>query len=240
MEKQTDNFNKFLFENSPGLDLHIIDRPAKKQDTKEILINAGEHLLGQKGVAGFSLREVALFAGLNSNNIVQYHFGNKKGLITAILNNRAERMMAFRKRLAEEMLSSSLTVRGALLLLWLPRMSFKDSEGCHPFCRFLLQLCVHPNVKDYPLMRYYDEAVVGHQSNLEQTDQYILQALDCLRAHYSHLSETTFEQRLAVLNLAHLTSVVSSDTARKVKATDIEYYDMDFMVDFAVGTLSGL
>ena len=56
---------------------------------KDRLIRAAEELFAQKGFDATSLREISVLAGQKNKNAVQYHFVDKKGLITAIWQRHA-------------------------------------------------------------------------------------------------------------------------------------------------------
>lgn len=55
-----------------------------EKDNKEKLIEAGEKLFAQKGLAGVSIRELSHAAGVNSA-LISYYFGGKEGLYSSIL-----------------------------------------------------------------------------------------------------------------------------------------------------------
>lgn len=57
---------------------------------KDKLIRAAEELFAQKGFDATSLREIGVLAGQKNKNAVQYHFVDKKGLITAIWQRHAK------------------------------------------------------------------------------------------------------------------------------------------------------
>lgn len=57
---------------------------------KDKLIRAAEELFAQKGFDATSLREISVLAGQKNKNAVQYHFVDKKGLITAIWQRHAK------------------------------------------------------------------------------------------------------------------------------------------------------
>lgn len=71
--------------------------PAKRRDTyhhgelRDALIVAGEAVLGERGAAGFSLREAARRAGV-SPSAPAHHFGDARGLLTAIATRGFERL----------------------------------------------------------------------------------------------------------------------------------------------------
>jgi len=62
-------------------------------DLRSALIEAGERLLAERGVDGFSLREVARRAGV-SPGAPAHHFGDARGLLTAIATRAFEALAA--------------------------------------------------------------------------------------------------------------------------------------------------
>ncbi len=74
----TDNLNT--------VKLNVKNAPAKRYhhgDLRDALMAAGEDVLRERGVAGFSLREAARRAGV-SPAAPAHHFGDARGLLTAI------------------------------------------------------------------------------------------------------------------------------------------------------------
>lgn len=57
-------------------------------EPKEALIKAAERLIAEQGLDAVSDREIARAAGQKNNSAVQYHFGDRAGLIEAILSYR--------------------------------------------------------------------------------------------------------------------------------------------------------
>ncbi|MRI34050.1 hypothetical protein EOPP23_13720 [Endozoicomonas sp. OPT23] len=55
---------------------------------KEALIRSAERLIAERGIDAVSDREIAREAGQRNNSAVQYHFGDRAGLISAILDYR--------------------------------------------------------------------------------------------------------------------------------------------------------
>ena len=47
------------------------------------MIDAGERLAAERGIAAMSLREVQAAAGQRNKSAAQYHFGSRTGLIEA-------------------------------------------------------------------------------------------------------------------------------------------------------------
>lgn len=78
----------------------------RRVSTEELLIDTAEQLFGQLGIDGVSLREIAAAAGQANVNVVQYHFGNKAGLVTAILEDRVGRIETLRRERLDAMKSA--------------------------------------------------------------------------------------------------------------------------------------
>ena len=54
-------------------------------DTRDQIIRAAEELFAARGIDGVSLREINRAAGQSNTGAVQYHFGDREGLVTAII-----------------------------------------------------------------------------------------------------------------------------------------------------------
>ena len=61
------------------------------RDTRERLIETAERLFAAEGVHGVSLREIVRASGARNVTALQYHFGDRRGLLRAVLDrHRAE------------------------------------------------------------------------------------------------------------------------------------------------------
>ncbi len=68
------------------------------QQTRERILDAAERLFAQRGVAAVSLREIRLAAGARNTAAVQFHFGDRDGVIDGLI---ARHMPAIGARQAE-------------------------------------------------------------------------------------------------------------------------------------------
>lgn len=57
--------------------------------TREKLIDAAVDLYGKRSIDAVSLREIAVAAGQKNSNALQYHFGDRDGLLQAIVDKHA-------------------------------------------------------------------------------------------------------------------------------------------------------
>lgn len=69
--------------------------------TRDRLINAAERLLAQRGVDAASLREITREAGARNAVAIQYHFGDRAGLIGAVLAKHLPPIEAYRHELLD-------------------------------------------------------------------------------------------------------------------------------------------
>jgi AcrR family transcriptional regulator len=79
----------------------------KGNETRELILLAAERLFAQRGIAAVALRDIAVAAGQRNNFAVQYHFGDRDGLLRDIT--------AFRSRISDESRTAMITelaVRG--------------------------------------------------------------------------------------------------------------------------------
>jgi AcrR family transcriptional regulator len=104
------------------------------------ILDAAERLLGERGLEGASLREILAAAGQANTSAVQYHFGDKEGLIAALIA-REVRFEPRRLELLATIETSGKTadVRELLKVLYLPLAEATDANGRHVYARFIMQ-----------------------------------------------------------------------------------------------------
>jgi AcrR family transcriptional regulator len=209
----------------------------RKISTKELLIDTAEQLFGQLGIDGVSLREIAAAAGQSNSNVVQYHFKDKSGLVSAILEDRVSQIDALRGEQLDALKASKKdTPRELLKIIWLPMMTIRNADGVHTFCRFLLQYLLQQHIARHPVGRFLGAA---SKQEAGKSVANIVKASRQLRAHYDHLPQATLYRRMSALSMMFLATVVEHDNARMSdkKATPAEF-DVDPILDMAVGALS--
>lgn len=66
------------------------DRPNSRGDTtRQLILETAEQLFAERGIAAVPLRDVGQAAGQKNNVAVQYHFGDRETLLSAIISYRA-------------------------------------------------------------------------------------------------------------------------------------------------------
>jgi AcrR family transcriptional regulator len=70
-------------------------------ETRERLLDAAERLYAERGIDAVSLREIVQAAGARNATAVQYHFGDRAGIVRAILARHAPEIEARRHALLD-------------------------------------------------------------------------------------------------------------------------------------------
>jgi AcrR family transcriptional regulator len=99
----------------------------KSESTRLLIIRTAEKLFGDFGIDGVGLRTICEAANQKNNNAVQYHFGDKIGLLTAILEMREGEMQPLRQAMLEA----------------------GERQGRLKDVRYLLRVCFEPNYLMY-------------------------------------------------------------------------------------------
>lgn len=215
-------------------------RPSSRRrpSTKQLLIDVGEQLFGQKGFDGISLREIATAAGQANSNVVQYHFEDKAGLIAAILEDRLERIEQVRCMQLAILDEATINARQLLKVLWLPFMAIKDDQGNHSFCRFMLQYnMMHPKLAPHPFAGLYN--------NPYEIDSEVTKRLPCGRDAtfrlldcFPQLARDVLLVRVAALANMFLSHVIAHDNKRAAGLVDADTpYDIEPILDLSVGAI---
>ncbi len=101
------------------------------------LLLTAERLFAEHGLAGVSLRQIAVDAGSANNSAVAYHFGSKEGLVQAIFAYRLPQLLQRRELLKARLRPGDLRARLEAHLL--PVLELAESrEGS--YLSFLEQL----------------------------------------------------------------------------------------------------
>lgn len=74
--------------------------------TREHLLDVAERLYGERGVKGASLREIRLAAGARNTAAIQFHFGNRDGLLQALIDRHMPRVGALQQELYDRLSAS--------------------------------------------------------------------------------------------------------------------------------------
>lgn len=99
------------------MNTHAPARPPRRDtlNTRRRLVDAAETLFAERGVDNVTLLEVARAAGQKNRNAAQYHFGDKAGLINAVLDKHSNLISQRRRPMVEALLATPAPTLGELV-----------------------------------------------------------------------------------------------------------------------------
>jgi AcrR family transcriptional regulator len=182
---------------------------ARGDQTRNHLLDVAERMLGERGVHGVSLREIRIEAGARNTAAIQFHFGDREGLIRALFNRHMPRIAELQQVLYDKMVA----------------------EGREDDPRSLVEVLVRPSA-DY-LQQGASEAAwvkiisdLGAEPDLEASEMALLAPEPALRVSH-HLFEqladlvppTVATERMVVL--AQCTVHICGDRARLLESPEV-------------------
>jgi AcrR family transcriptional regulator len=209
----------------------------QKPSTKTLLIDAAEMLFGRHGFDAVSLREIAAMAGQANKSVTQYHFRDKAGLIVAILRDRIGRIEAVRCEYLQNLKQGDPNYSRALMkTILLPVLAIRNSDGEHPFCKFVLQLLLQPRVTGNPLSTLYKPTEGNYVSANVPIDA---EAASLFFEHYKEIPKPLLLDRMRFLNKMFLAAVVEHDNARLVYGERMSAeFDSEPIIDMCIAAVA--
>jgi AcrR family transcriptional regulator len=161
-----------------------------RQDSRTMLLDAAERLFAQNGIEGVSLREIAVEAGQRNNSAVHYHFGDKQGLIDALLADRFGKVDKLRQGMIDSAGSLADYEPAALLhMMWQPLIDIDADRDGHWLIRFQLACHLQNADSSHPLGKDPESYPASGQ------------IMDVLRHKFEHLQLDQFHYRLGLMAL---------------------------------------
>lgn len=123
--------------------------PRDPEETRARLIRAGERLFAEHGIEVVSLREITRAAGQRNTTALQYHFGDRRGLVRAILAKHNLDVEAERHGMLDELEArSGVTAREWVQALVMPAAAkLTDRDGGRDYLRIMAELMNRPDPK---------------------------------------------------------------------------------------------
>ena len=111
----------------------------RRETTHLHLIDVAEHLFGEHGLKGVSLREIAAAAGAGNNSAVSYHFGSKENLIKAIFEHRLSALEPKRERALAELKAAGKQhdITALVDAIYRPIAEQRNSNGRRSYAAFI-------------------------------------------------------------------------------------------------------
>lgn len=116
-------------------------RLTKADRAKARIITVAEQLFAANGIEAVSMRQIASASGLANTSGVQYHFGNRKNLLDAIVANRMEQMEPVREKLLVNLAKQgrAADLREILDALYSPYLTLAGDQGRHTYPKYLCE-----------------------------------------------------------------------------------------------------
>lgn len=111
---------------------------------RDDLLAAAERLFASSGLDGVSLREITAAAGATNASAIQYHFGDREGLIRAVVARHDETVDARRHALLDAIRPDAADVRPLIDALVRPYAAELDRPGGAGYLRVMADLLNHP------------------------------------------------------------------------------------------------
>jgi AcrR family transcriptional regulator len=135
--------------------------PGTRDGTRDKLIRAAERLFAEHGIAGVPLRDINRAAGQSNRSAVQYYFGDRDGLVQAILaRHRADDEVRRHALLDEyEQDANWGDLRGLVAAFVLPLVDkLDDDDGGREYLRIKAEHYSRP----VPFDELFPERLPGH------------------------------------------------------------------------------
>jgi len=178
-------------------------QPRSGDESRQRLLDTAERLLADHGLNGVSLRQIQTAAGEGNNSAIQYHFGDKAGLIREVINRRAQSFEARRDELLSQALQSNQPpdIASLLKVLVLPLSEAVDASGRHVYAKFIMQFLMH----------------FQHQQGVEQPawppESAATRAVRLLLESLPHLSARALRDRVNWVFMLFMAALIERDNS---------------------------
>lgn len=111
------------------------------RSTRQQLVDAAEAMFSARGIDSVSLVDIGREAGQKNRSAMQYHFGNKAGLINAVLDKHSIGIQQQRAAMLDELAGREHELRDVVAVLVLPvAAKLDDGDGGRHFLAINSQL----------------------------------------------------------------------------------------------------
>jgi AcrR family transcriptional regulator len=114
----------------------------RSAQTRERFIEAAQRLFADRSIDAVSLNEITIAAGQKNRNALQYHFGNRDGLMQAIIDKHADRVSELRGQyISQQAGTADRVTRAAAHAMVMPLVDYisENPEGIY-YVKILSQL----------------------------------------------------------------------------------------------------
>jgi AcrR family transcriptional regulator len=168
-------------------------------DAPSELITAAERLFAERGIDGVSLREITREASQRNTTALQYHFGDRDGLVRAIVLKHMETVAVRREALLEMVAGrADLTLRDGATMLVQPLIAKLTSDDGGPeFLQIAAEL-LHRTDRWIKVEEPVGPVIYDHLSTLDRWSE----MFDSLMPEGS--TGAPLHRRFAVIRFTHI------------------------------------
>lgn len=131
-------------------------------DGRTRLLDTAEELLDRHGIDGVSVRAVTKASGHRNSSAVNYHFGSREQLVTAVLARRQVAVEQRRMQMLDTLESSpDPQPRGAIAAAVVPLVELLASVEGRRYLRLLHQAANHPDYYRRSIAEYSPSIIRG-------------------------------------------------------------------------------
>ncbi len=127
---------------------------SRSETTRSALIEAAEQLFGTKGIDRVSTREILDAAGQKNQSALQYHFGDRSGLIVAVFDARMQEIEVDRMLLVEKLPPIGEESAGDIVESLVRPLTNLIADGTKgsAYVQFAVQAAYHPDFVNIELI----------------------------------------------------------------------------------------
>lgn len=123
--------------------------PRSPEPARRALIEAAEELFAERGVDAVPAGDIAREAGQRNNSAVQYHFGDKQGLVQAVLDKHQDRIDVSRNELLDHLEArGDASLRDVVDVLVQPLASLLEKNEGRRFLQIQAQILATRDVSE--------------------------------------------------------------------------------------------
>lgn len=120
---------------------------ADSKETVEELLNVAERLFAKHGVEHVALTRIVASSGQKNRSALHYHFGDRAGVLAAVLDRRLEHVNALRHKMLDDAAAGEPRLADAMNAFVAPLCSVVLNEPWGPdYVSILAQVGFHPRL----------------------------------------------------------------------------------------------
>lgn len=123
--------------------------PRSAEETRRRILDAAELRFAADGIAAATFADILEAAGQRNNSAIQYHFGDRIGLLEALTARRVEQMAVHRGGLVDA-LPAKPSIRDLVEVIVRPLAAMLGDDGGAAYLRIQAELLAHPNRDELP------------------------------------------------------------------------------------------